>query len=50
MDLRKFLTILFCALTVRQDVDIIHKACRARTESKALTAFKEVCIVEQVEY
>ena len=50
IDLSKFLTVLFSALTVRKYVDIIHKACCARTKSEALTAFKKICVVEQVEY
>jgi len=50
MNLYKFLTILFCALAVGKDVDIIYKTCCARTKSEALIAFKKVCVIEQVEY
>jgi len=46
MDLSKFLAVLFSAFTVRKYVNIIYKACCARTKSEALTAFKKVYIIE----
>jgi hypothetical protein len=46
IDLSKFLTVLFNALTIYKYVNIIYKAYYAYTKSKALIAFKKVYIVE----
>jgi hypothetical protein len=46
MDLSKFLIVLFCAFTICENINVIHKTYYTYIKTYALIAIKKVCVIE----